>query len=123
MGEYPAYLSEIKKEGLLMHDPSLLAIEEAAEKGFAVKGVRGMLEGQLAQQKKAYGQGKLSPFFIAETYSQLGNTDEALRYLEACYERHADETVNLAVDPAFDSLRSVAAFQQLLAKVGLPSVN
>jgi tetratricopeptide (TPR) repeat protein len=123
MGEYSAYLSEMKKEGLLMHDPSLLAIEEAAEKGFAAKGVRGMLEGQLVQQEKPYRQGKLSPFFIAETYSQLGNTDEALHYLEACYDRHADETVNLAVDPAFDSLHSVPAFQQLLVKVGLPSVN
>lgn len=82
-----------------------------------------MLEGQVNQQKKFYSQGKVSPFFLAETYSLLGNNEEALRYLDACYDRHAQETVNIAADPAFNSLHSVPAFQQLLAKVGLPPVN
>jgi DNA-binding winged helix-turn-helix (wHTH) protein/Tfp pilus assembly protein PilF len=123
MSQYPAYLSEMKKEGLLLHDSSLSAIEGAAEKGFAAHGARGMFEGQLGQQKKAYLQGKLSPFFLAETYSQLGNTEEALKYVEACYDRHAEETVDLAIDPAFNNLHPVPAFQQFLAKVGLPPVN
>jgi DNA-binding winged helix-turn-helix (wHTH) protein/Tfp pilus assembly protein PilF len=121
--DYAGYLSELKKEALLLHDASLSAIAEAAEKGFKAHGVKGMLEGQLDQQKKAYGQGKLSPFFLAETYSYLGNTEEALHYLEACYDRHADETVNIPTDPAFNNLHSVPAFQQFLAKVGLPPVN
>ncbi len=123
MGDYPGYLSELKKEALLLHDASLLAVAEAAEAGFAAHGVRGMLEGQLAQQKKAYGQGKLSPFFLAETYSRLGKTEEALKYLEACYDRRADETVNVPADPAFNNLHSVPAFQQFLAKAGLVPVN
>ncbi|HZR59234.1 MAG TPA: winged helix-turn-helix domain-containing protein [Terriglobales bacterium] len=123
IGEYPGYLAEMKKEAFLLHDASLSTIETAAEKGFAAHGVRGMFEGQLNQQDKAYGQGKLSPFFLAETYSHLGNTQEALKYLEACYNRHADETVNIAVDPAFNNLHPIPAFQQLLAKVSLPPVN
>lgn len=123
MGEYADYLKEMKKEGPLRHDASFSAIAEAAEKGFAAHGAKGMFEGQLAQQKEAYSQGKLSPYFIAATYSSLGNTDEAIKYLEACYDRHADETVNIATDPAFNNLHSIPAFQQLLAKVGLPPVN
>jgi hypothetical protein len=39
------------------------------------------------------------------------------------YDRHADETVNIAIDPAFNNLHPVPAFQQLLAKVGLPPVK
>ncbi|HZW79951.1 MAG TPA: winged helix-turn-helix domain-containing protein [Candidatus Deferrimicrobiaceae bacterium] len=123
MGEYPGYLAEMKKEGLLLHNASLLAIEDAAEKGFAVHGAKGMFEGQLDQQKKAYSAGKLSPFFLAETYSQMGNTEEALKYLEACYDRHSDETINVPVDGALNNLHSVRAFQQFLAKVGLPQTN
>jgi DNA-binding winged helix-turn-helix (wHTH) protein/Tfp pilus assembly protein PilF len=119
MGDYAGYLSELKKEALLLHDATLSAIAEAAEEGFAAHGVRGMLEGQLDRQKKAYSQGKLSPFYLAETYSRLGKTEEALKYLEACYDRHADETVNVPADPAFDNLHPVPAFQQFLAKAGL----
>src|SRR4051812_8221330 len=49
MGEYAGYLSEMKKEGQLLHDASTPSIEEAAEKGFAAHGARGMLEGELEQ--------------------------------------------------------------------------
>lgn len=122
-GDYAGYVSEMKKEALLVNDASLAAIAEAAEKGLTSRGERGMLEGQLEQQKKAYIQGKISPFFVAQTYALLGNTEEALKYLEICYDRHDDETVNLAVFHSFDQLHSIPAFQQLLAKAGLPPVN
>jgi DNA-binding winged helix-turn-helix (wHTH) protein/Tfp pilus assembly protein PilF len=122
-GDYAGYLSEMKKEAILLHDASLSAIAEAAEKGFTAHGAKGMLEGQLDQQKKAYSQGKLSPFYLAETYSHLGNKEEALKYMEACYDQRADETVNIGVDPAFDNLHPLPAYQQLLAKVGLPPVQ
>jgi|SRR5579862_5292998 len=123
MGESAAYLSEMKKEAYLLHDASLSAIEAAAEKGFNAHGLAGMLASQLEQQKKAYSQGKLSPFYLAETYSRLGNKEAAMKYVEACYDRHADEILNIAVDPAFNNLHPVPAFQQLLAKLGLPPVN
>lgn len=123
MGEYPGYLSEMKKEGLLNHDATFPAIEEAAEKGFAAHGPTAMFKSQLEQQKKAYSQGRLSPFYLAQTYSRLGDTEQALKYLEACYDRHADEMVNIAVDAAFNNLHSSPVFQQLLAKVSLPPVQ
>ncbi len=123
MGESARYLSEMKKEAHLLDDSSLSAIAEAAEKGFIAHGFGGMLESQLEQQKKAYNQGRLSPFFLAETYARLKNEKNAMKYLDVCYDRHADETLNIAVDAAFNDLHSVPAFQQLLARVGLPPVN
>jgi DNA-binding winged helix-turn-helix (wHTH) protein/Tfp pilus assembly protein PilF len=122
-GDYAGYASELKKEAVLVHDASLSAIAEAAQKGLTARGERGMLEGQLEQQKKVYTQGKLSPFFVAQTYALLGNTEEALKYLQICYDRHDDETVNLAVFASFNRLHSIPAFQQLLTKAGLPPVN
>jgi uncharacterized protein HemY len=123
MGESAGYLSEMKKEAHLLHDASLSAIAEAAENGFTARGWEGMLETQLEQQKKAYKLGKLSPYYLAETYSRLGNKEDAMKYVEACYDRHADETFNMATDPAFNNLHPIPAFQQLLAKAGLPPVN
>jgi tetratricopeptide (TPR) repeat protein len=122
-GDDAGYLAEIKKEALLMQNPALSAIAQAAEKGFASGGVKGMLEAQLEQQKKSYRMGKLSPYFIAETYSRMGNTDEAMKYLEACYDRRSDEVLNITVNHVFDKLHGVPAYQQLLARAGLPPVN
>jgi len=122
-GDYAGYLAELKKEALLLHDSSELEIEENAAKGFASHGDKGMLEGQVEQQKKAYSQGKLSPFYLAETYSRLGDTPETLKYLEACYDRHSDEMVNIVADPAFKNLHDTPAFQQVLSKAGLPVLN
>jgi Tfp pilus assembly protein PilF len=123
MGDYRGYLSELKKEGQLLHNASLLTVEEATEKGFAAHGAKGMFEGQLEQQKKAYSKGNFSPFYLAETYAQMGNTIEALNYLEACYDRHDQETMSAAVDAAFNNLHYTPAFQQFLVKVGLPQTN
>jgi DNA-binding winged helix-turn-helix (wHTH) protein/Tfp pilus assembly protein PilF len=123
MGEPTGYLSELKKEASLLHDGSVSAIADAAEKGFLAHGFQGMLESQLEQQKKAYSQGKLSPFYLAETYSRLKDNEDAMKYLEACYDRHAEEALNVATDPAFNNLYPVPAFQQFLAKVGVQPVN
>ena len=123
MGESAGYLSEMKKEAALLHDATLSAVAEAAEKGFVARGFEGMLQSQGEQQERAYSQGKLSPFFLAETYARLKNEKDAMKYLGVCYDRHADETLNIAIDPAFKNLHSIPAFQQLLAKVGLPPVS
>ena len=122
-GDPASYLAEMKKEARLLHDTSLAAVEDAAEKGFAAHGVTGMLEAQLDRQKKSYDEGKLSPFYVADTYSRLGDSAEAMKYLEIACDRHADEAVVMAVDPAFNNLHSLPAFQLLLKKMGLPSVN
>lgn len=122
-GNYESYLSEMNKEARLVHDASLAAVTQAAAKGFAANGAKGMFAAALAQQKKDYAEGKLSPFFVAQTYALMGNTEEALRYLQTCYDRHSDETLDLSVNFAFKNLHPIPAFQQLLAKVGLPPVN
>lgn len=122
-GDDPGYLAEMKREALLTHDASLSAIQQSADKGFAAGGEKGMFEGQIAAQKKAFDQGKLSPFFLAETYARDGKATEAMKYLEFAYDRHAEDVLNTAVDPAFTRLYSLPAFQQFLSKAGLPPVN
>ncbi len=122
-GDYPAYLSEMKEEAVLLHDDVLLAVAQTAEKGFEAHGAAGMFSSELQVQKKLFEQGKLSACSLADTSARAGETQQTLDWLESCYTRHDQEAVNLAAEPAYNNLHRVAAFQQLLARIGLPAVN
>ena len=122
-GDYPNYMTELKKDSLLTHDAAQSSVAEAAAKGFAQGGEHGLFQAQLAEQRKLYGQGKFSPYFVAQTEARLGNTREALKYLTICIQSHDEHVLNLSVDQGFASLHGDAAFKQLLAKIGLPPVN
>ena len=119
-GDYSNYLAELKKEALLTHDSAQLAVAEAAAKGFAQAGERGLFEAQLSEQKKLYEEGKFSPYFVAQTAARLGNTAEALKYLTICLQSHDEHMLNLSVDRGFATLHGDPTFQKLLATVGLP---
>lgn len=59
-----------------------------------------------------------SPFVWA--YTGMGNTEQALAWLEKAYQQHSNTMTRIKVDPAFDSLRGDPRFQDLLHRVGLP---
>jgi tetratricopeptide (TPR) repeat protein len=67
------------------------------------------------------GEVYISPFAMALIYAGLGETDEALQWLEKAYAERSLLIVYLAVDPAFDNLRSEPRFQKLLQQIGLPT--
>jgi DNA-binding winged helix-turn-helix (wHTH) protein/Tfp pilus assembly protein PilF len=122
-GDYPDYIVELKKDALLTHDAAQSSVAEAAANGFATGGEHGLFFAQLSEQRKLYEQGKLSPYFVAQTEARLGNTRDALKYLTICVRSHDQVVLNLSDDQGFVSLHGEAAFQQLLAKIGLPPVN
>jgi len=122
-GDYPNYIAEWKKEALLTHDTAQSSVAEAATKGWAQGGERGLLEAELSEQMKLYAQGKLSPYFVAQTDARLGDTHEALKYLATCIQSHDERMLNLSEDQGFASLHGDPAFEQLLAKIGLPPLD
>jgi len=122
-GDYPNYIAELKKDALLTHDAAQSSVADAATTGLAQGGERGFLRAQLSEQKKQYEQGKVSPYFLAQTNARLGNTHEALKYLTICIQSHDEFVLNLGDDQGFASLHRDPAFQQLLAKIGLPPTN
>ena len=119
-GDYPNFIAEFKKDAQLTHDEAQSAVAEAAARGFAERGKRGLFAAELSEQKNLYEQGKLSPYWPAQTEARLGNTQESLKYLAICIRSHDDLTLNLAGDQGFASLHRDPAFVQLLANVGLP---
>ncbi|HWS72690.1 MAG TPA: tetratricopeptide repeat protein, partial [Thermoanaerobaculia bacterium] len=59
------------------------------------------------------------PLFLARVNAGLGNTAEALRWLEQAYADRSESLVWLHVDPTFASLRTEPRFEALVLKVGL----
>lgn len=121
--DYSHYLTAAKKEAVLMHDNSALAIADATERAFAAGGGKGLLETLSVEQKKLYDRGQLSPFLLAMTYSLLGDKAEALRYLKIAYDQRVDGVVEIESDHSFDSLANEPAFRKMLADAGLPPLN
>jgi hypothetical protein len=62
----------------------------------------------------------VSPYFMACAWMGLGDSGQALAYLERTFEEHSAWMAHLKVDPVFDGLRSDAKFANLLQRVGLP---
>jgi tetratricopeptide (TPR) repeat protein len=119
--DYPNYLSELRKDALLVHDDSALAIATAAEKGFAAGGAHGMFEAMLQVQKKFYTQRSLPPTTLAATFIALGNKSEALQYLNAAYDQRDGSLLFVETYPEFNSLHNEPAYRDLLARMSLPA--
>ncbi len=122
-GDYPGYLLEFKQEGLLTGNRSDLALQEAAAKGFASGGGKGLFASLLREQKKLYEAGKFSPFFLAETCAYMGDPQGAQEYLEVTYAKHIGDLADIKSDPAFQGMHGTPAFQRLIAKIGLPPLS
>jgi serine/threonine protein kinase/tetratricopeptide (TPR) repeat protein len=67
----------------------------------------------------AAGSPYVCPYEVAGVYAQLGDTDRALKWLDKAY-RNRSCLYWLRQDPRFDSIRSDARFQELLAKINFP---
>ncbi len=64
--------------------------------------------------------GHVSPFYIAEVYSTLGERDQAFEGLEKAYQLRDDELSWILIDPSFDNIRSDQRYTDLLHRMGLP---
>lgn len=122
-GDYPNYIVELKKDALLTHDEAQLSVADAAAKGFTQGSEHDLFAAQFSEQKKLYEQGKLSPYYLAQTEARLNNRRETIRYLTICVQSHDEFVLNVVDDPIFRSLHGDPAFKLLLVKIGLPPVN
>lgn len=55
---------------------------------------------------------------VAAAYANLGNTDEAMEWLQKAYDEHSGSMVGTNNDFIFDSIRGDPRFQALMKKVG-----
>ena len=57
---------------------------------------------------------------LADTYSVLGEKDEAFEFLERAYQERVSLMIFLGVYPTFDNIRSDPRFADLVRRMGLP---
>ncbi len=65
------------------------------------------------------GEGKNSPYKVADVYALLGEKEKAFAWLEKAYQMRQADLVSLKIDPAFDDLRDDERYQDLLKRVHL----
>ena len=117
---YPQVIEEWKALGQLSDDRNESEFASAMEQGFRSGGWKGALskgiEIREAQRKTGYS----SAYAIAALYAELGDKDQAFRWLNTAYQEHdwllGDLKTNLLLDP----IRSDPRFAELVRKVGLP---
>jgi len=117
---YPQVIEEWKAFGQLTGDPRESDFASALKQGFSSAGWKGALkkgiEVRQAQRKTGYS----SAYAIAQLYADLGDKDQAFRWLNtACQERDSS-LEGLKTDFLLDPLRSDRRFAELVRKVGLP---
>ncbi len=59
-------------------------------------------------------------YLIADLSAMIGETEEAMTWLERAYEERDPQLLLVKVDPSLDPLRSDPCFDDLLRRIGFP---
>lgn len=65
----------------------------------------------------------LSPLWIADITTQLGDADRAFEWLEKAFAARTQALISLGVSPLYDPLRADKRFADLLRRIGVAGVN
>jgi eukaryotic-like serine/threonine-protein kinase len=117
---YPQVIEQWKVYGQLSGDRNEAEFASALEQGFRSAGWRGALtkgiEARQAQRKTGYS----SACIIADLYADLGDKDQAFRWLDTARQERDYLLLGLKTDFSLDPIRSDPRFAELVRKVGLP---
>ena len=115
-GDYENAVKELKKAESLYDDPQvqmLLARTYVWQK--KPEEARKILNKMTELSKQKY----VSPYYLAEIHTGLGEKEEAFKLLEKALEMREGPMVYLKVEPFFRELHGDPRFDSLMAKVGL----
>jgi serine/threonine protein kinase/tetratricopeptide (TPR) repeat protein len=117
---YPLVIEEWKTYAQLAGDQNESEFASALDQGFRFAGWKGALskgiEIRQAQRKSSYA----SAYVIAQLYADLGDKDQAFRWLNTACQERDPWLLNLKTDFVLDPIRSDPRFADLVQKVGLP---
>jgi TolB-like protein/DNA-binding winged helix-turn-helix (wHTH) protein/Tfp pilus assembly protein PilF len=116
-GQYALATTELETAVRLSSNsaPAVAALARVDALAGRQASARTRLEQLKAQSAKQY----VSPFYLAEVYSALGDTNRAMDELDKAYQDRSNSIIFLRVDPKLDVLRSNSRFQSLLQKLQL----
>jgi len=90
------------------------------EQGFRSAGWKGVLTKGIEIRQAQRKTGHSSAYGIATLYADLGDKDQAFRWLNTAYQERDWLLTGLKTDFLLDPVRSDPRFAELVRKVGLP---
>jgi eukaryotic-like serine/threonine-protein kinase len=117
---YPQVIEEWKAYGQLSGDRNESDFASAMEQGFRSAGWKGALTKGIEIRQVQRKTGYYSAYHIAALYADLGDKDQAFRWLNTAYQERDYYMVGLKTSVELDPLRSDPRFAELVRKVGLP---
>ena len=119
--KYAQAIETYEIEGSVADDKNLIegaaAMDEAFHSGGWPAALRKAIEVSLAQRKSSAEY--VSPYGIAQCYSDLGDKDHAFEWLNIAYQEHDPNLFVLRTDFTMDSLRSDPRYADMVRKIGL----
>ena len=115
--DYANAFSESKRAAQLRNDQGALAIAEAGERGFASGGLQGMYEEMLPVQERLYKEGRVQAYNLAVTCGELGRKEDALRYLQAAFDKRNIGVMFVSQNRAFTALHDDPAYREIATRV------
>jgi hypothetical protein len=117
---YPQVIEEWKAFGQLSGDRNESEFASALEQGFHSAGWKGALTNSIETRQAQRKTGYSSAYRIASLYADLGDKDQAFRWLNTAHQERDLFLLGLKTDFLLDPLRSDPRFPELVHKVGLP---
>ena len=78
-----------------------------------------MLTAMLSVQQKRFSELESPNYALAQTYADLGDGGQAIRYLKLSLSHHEPDAVSLNIEPDFHALQSLPAFRRLVHEAGV----
>jgi eukaryotic-like serine/threonine-protein kinase len=117
---YPEVIKEWKVYGQLSGDRNESEFASVLEQGFRSAGWKGALTKGIEIRQLQRKTGYSSAYRIATLYADLGDKDQAFKWLNTAYQERDWLLTGLKTDFLLDPLRSDPRFAELVRKVGLP---
>ncbi len=120
---YPRVIEEWKTCARLSGDQADSRFADAMEQGFRSAGWKGALAKAIEARQGERKAGYFPALIIARFYADLGDKEQAFRWLNTAYLEHDWTLIGLNTYFQFDPIRSDPRFAELVRKVGLPSTS
>jgi tetratricopeptide (TPR) repeat protein len=111
------FLREAEITAQLLDDHEKMATVEVARTGLARGGHQGLLRALLDQELRQFKYGAVSAYAVADTYAMIGDTSNALTYLQSAIDRRETDVVSADADLAFARMWGMPGFKALTARI------
>ena len=119
---YPQVIEEFRINRQLSGSPEDAGLADALDQGFRSAGWKGALTKAIAfREAQRIKAGYFSAEEIAQLYADLGDKDQAFRWLNVAYQEHDWLLIGLKTFIPLAPLRSDPRFAELVAKSGCRS--